>query len=130
MLYREPVQNAWDMSTSGVELCDYRDVFEEVEKDLRATRRLKVSADKDAIQELPGLQAFIAMEFPGHDTAPSDAASNGGSILDAMNQRDAAEKMDGFKRMERCRIALDALDRAGWKRSYFQVCVPYCTVFM
>lgn len=30
------------------------------------------------------------------------------------------ETMDGFKRMEKCRMGLDALDRSGWKRSYFQ----------
>lgn len=28
--------------------------------------------------------------------------------------------MDGFKRMDRCRLALDALDKKGWKRSFFQ----------
>jgi hypothetical protein len=29
-------------------------------------------------------------------------------------------KSNGFARMERCRIGLDALDKAGWKRSYHQ----------
>lgn len=30
------------------------------------------------------------------------------------------KKMDGFERMRQCRLALDALDVAGWKRSYHQ----------
>jgi hypothetical protein len=34
--------------------------------------------------------------------------------------RQVADFADGFTRMEKCRMALDALDRAGWKRSYFQ----------
>lgn len=33
---------------------------------------------------------------------------------------DGSANMDGFKRMARCRMALDILDRSGWKRSYFQ----------
>jgi hypothetical protein len=30
------------------------------------------------------------------------------------------EIADGFTRMNKCRMGLDALDRSGWKRSYFQ----------
>lgn len=39
--------------------------------------------------------------------------------LEVKSKKDQ-DAMDGFSRMRRCRMALDALDRAGWKRSFFQ----------
>jgi len=37
-----------------------------------------------------------------------------------MNSFTATENMNGFKRMQLCRQALDALDRRGWNRSFHQ----------
>lgn len=56
-----------------------------------------------ALLEQPGIKSFTK------DPREKDGEDSG--------QR---ESMDGFKRMERCRIALDALDSQGWKRSFFQ----------
>lgn len=39
------------------------------------------------------------------------------------NKKLVAEQVktrDGFERMQRCRMALEALDQGGWKRSYHQ----------
>lgn len=56
-----------------------------------------------------------------------DAAGQGQQHVNAQSRRSVsiagnlmAPRMDGFQRMEKCRIALDALDQGGWKRSYHQ----------
>jgi hypothetical protein len=82
----------------------------EAEKRSRDIRR----DPRDALAELPAIKGFL---FGCGDSGSSAAAAN--------NNNNAAEDvsstaMDGFKRMERCRQALDALDTQGWKRSFFQ----------
>lgn len=58
-----------------------------------------ISKDAEATNDGPAISRYLV----GHDScSPSDVVVN------------------GFYRMKRCRTALDAIDRAGWKRSYFQ----------
>ena len=46
--------------------------------------------------------------------------SKAAGLVAMLSNPTPGELMDGFKRMQRCRIALEALDRSGWKRSFFQ----------
>ena len=69
------------------------------------------------LSELPAFSSMLHisdMEDEEEQESLSRADTDDGE-QDAMNQ-----KMDGFERMRQCRLALDALDSAGWKRSYHQ----------
>lgn len=72
------------------------------------TRSLDAQRKRREAQELPALRRFLSTQEGGED---------GGEGVDLASPH---TKMDGFRRMEKCMLALDALDHAGWKRSYFQ----------
>lgn len=38
----------------------------------------------------------------------------------ATSQKNDAQGMNGFTRIERCRLGLECMDRQGWLRSFFQ----------
>ncbi len=67
----------------------------------------------DELQELPALSSFLhisyAMDEVSSSAGPDSAAADQGPVT-----------RDGFERMKRCRMALDAIDQGGWKRSYHQ----------
>lgn len=73
----------------------------------------------DDLTELPALGSFIqitdAMEACKQKASASDDPDN-----DDGTPKKGVAKRDGFERMQRCRMALDALDQGGWKRSYHQ----------
>lgn len=58
------------------------------------------------VEDLPALDSFLL-------SAPDACDGEGAAGSDAV-------KSDGFARMEKCLLALDALDQTGWKRSYHQ----------
>lgn len=101
------------------ELVDYTDTYAAIDEELRETKRQDALQNKDALLELPALQGFLQTEFAGSD-AERYSGTVGISLGNQHLMGGGMDQMDGFKRMERCRIALDALDRCGWKRSYFQ----------
>jgi hypothetical protein len=76
----------------------------------REARQKRLANQFDDLQELPALSSFLsineAMEEEGGNQEPMES--------------DATQKRDGFERMRRCRMALEALDQGGWKRSYHQ----------
>lgn len=75
----------------------------------------------DDLTELPALSSFIqirdAMEACSKTRTPLSDSDDGG---DAQTPGNVQQKRNGFERMQRCRMALDALDQGGWKRSYHQ----------
>jgi hypothetical protein len=68
----------------------------------------------DELQELPALSSFMQISDAMDDVLTSSAQAEGGTDNDGPVTR------DGFDRMKRCRMALDAIDQGGWKRSYHQ----------
>ena len=99
----------------------YADAYSAIQDELVQSTQMRVVRDQDYVQELPALQSFLATEYRGvskteRPNARSVSLDNGGTSV---------QNVDGFKRMEKCRMALDALDNCGWKRSYFQVRVHY-----
>lgn len=61
---------------------------------------------RDLLLCKPGIKSFVCQETEEEESQQPSSSETG--------------SMDGFKRMERCMMALDALDQQGWKRSFFQ----------
>lgn len=73
----------------------------------------KASGGPHRKYSLAGIMQTMATEAPTNATG-TQAQFDRGTISQP------PEIMNGFKRIDRCRMALDALDRCGWKRSYHQ----------
>ena len=80
----------------------------------RESKRRRMECSLEDLTELPALSSFLQISSMAEACEQSDASGNPSSSGDGPIQR------DGFQRMQRCRMALDALDQGGWKRSYHQ----------
>jgi hypothetical protein len=99
-------------------------------RDDRERKRLKFATRYDEIMEsLPALEAFVQVGDLVHEEAAVTVAAaaealsvmqGGEAAVTADAQSGRKVYRDGFERMRRCRMALDALDQGGWKRSYHQ----------
>ena len=80
-------------------------------------------SQQDHLLELPALSSFLQISdlssasLMSLTDCDSDAST---STANADPGVAVCQKRDGFERMRRCRMALDALDQGGWKRSYHQ----------
>jgi len=83
--------------SAAVSLQALYDAYQEGHDKREAERRLRT-------MRLTSLQRFLGVTPAGYRLSESDDVARGG----------------GFKRIERCREALAALDRQGWTRSYHQ----------
>jgi hypothetical protein len=70
----------------------------------------------DELQELPALSSFMHISDAMDDVLTSSSQADGNGPAD----NNGPVTRDGFDRMKRCRMALDAIDQGGWKRSYHQ----------
>lgn len=108
------------------QLVSFRSLYNKHDSFFRQKKNAEVRANakRDAVHDLSAIKAFLVAEgglgglgeVGGGDC---DGESDEGVEGIPQNPTSAAS-MDGFKRMERCRLALDALDQAGWKRSFHQ----------
>lgn len=89
------------ISMSQGSLIDYSPVYTDYTEDIKQNHQR--SNQKKACIGTHAIQHFM-----------SNSLDSNGAF------RQVAEVADGFTRMNKCRMGLDALDRAGWKRSYFQ----------
>jgi hypothetical protein len=71
----------------------------------------------DELQELPALSSFMQISDAMDDVLMSSSSQADGS---GSADSEGPVTRDGFDRMKRCRMALDAIDQGGWKRSYHQ----------
>lgn len=81
-------------------------------------RNLLLERKRQRLLELPALSSMIQISEAEAEVAAATASEQQRSANDA--EASDTKKMDGFERMRQCRLALDALDVAGWKRSYHQ----------
>ena len=93
----------------------YDDMLKKREKESASTlerqrKRQRLTEKQDELLELPALSSFLQI---------SELSAEVFSSSEGLPQEQIA-KRDGFERMRRCRMALDALDQGGWKRSYHQ----------
>lgn len=88
-------------------LIDYDQFYQKYDDGFIANSSTKkqTESDKQQIQLKPAIECFMLNRY-------------GSNAVDS--ETSVSKQMDGFKRMEQCRVALDALDACGWKRSYFQ----------
>lgn len=84
----------------------------------RETRERRLNSQFHELQELPALSSFITIE-EAVEEARGSSKGNAAASLSGSNNNSKPTR-DGFERMRRCRMALDALDQGGWKRSYHQ----------
>jgi hypothetical protein len=80
-------------------------------------RRTEFEAKKRKLSELP---AFCSMREIHH--VEEEISADAEEQYEDEKQDSASEfkTSNGFERMQQCRLALEALDVAGWKRSYHQ----------
>jgi hypothetical protein len=85
-------------------MVDYSKLYLAYEKEVEIKNKSKeIDIDpRELALSLPGIKSFIK-STPNKNEGDS-------MILEESSQQET-EKMDGFKRMDRCRLALDALDR-------------------
>lgn len=84
------------------------------EQAMPSTNKSRIDMEKERRMQMPAIKQYThKIEDLDDDIDNTDNENANGKDNDE-------NKMDGFKRMGRCRMALDALDRCGWKRSYFQ----------
>lgn len=83
-------------------------------------RNLLLERKRQRLSELPAFSSMMQIS----EAEEQVAAGSSSSELQQQQVGGAAaeenQKSDGFERMRQCRLALDALDTAGWKRSYHQ----------
>lgn len=97
----------------------YSELYVEIESELIREHRDKANNDTERLEEMSALDSFLNMVGGAEDPKVEEHKASPTETVEA-HLASTQDKMDGFKRMERCRMALDALDRAGWKRSFFQ----------
>lgn len=95
---------------------DVYDAYNAIEKQLVEERKRQVQqaseeANEQRLDELPALQSMMML-------MKQKRQRNESSVSSSISAGPAT--VDGFYRMNQCRKALDALDMAGWKRSYHQ----------
>jgi hypothetical protein len=83
----------------------------------REAKRHMLTSRQDELQEMPALSSFLCISDAMEDAA---AASLSEDAESANGMSSGPRTRDGFERMKRCRMALDAIDQGGWKRSYHQ----------
>jgi hypothetical protein len=76
-------------------------------------KALLLERKRERLSELPAFSSMLHIEEVENELMEPSGAGE-----DALEEE--RPKMDGFERMRQCRLALDALDVAGWKRSYHQ----------
>jgi hypothetical protein len=81
----------------------------------RSRKRATLQTRMTDLTELPALSSFLQIKELS-TVSSEDAANNNESSVDS----GGCKVRNGFERMERCRMALNALDNGGWKRSYHQ----------
>ena len=73
---------------------------------------------------LINMQCDYVAQISQAEEEVQEAAAAAASAVESGENEDAssshARKSNGFERMKQCRMALEALDVAGWKRSYHQ----------
>ncbi len=80
----------------------------------RKAKRRALETCYDDLTELPALSSYMQI---------TDALDSQASLRKPEQNLPSGNKAivrDGFERMQRCRMALEALDQGGWKRSYHQ----------
>lgn len=84
-------------------MVDYSKLYLAYEKEVEIKNKSKeIDIDpRELALSLPGIKSFVK----------STPQSENDSMILEENSQQETEKMDGFKRMDRCRLALDALDR-------------------
>lgn len=84
----------------------------------RSRRAILLERKRQRLSELPALSSMILISEAEQQLLPPHDDSCTSSLQEKQLQNGLT--MDGFERMRLCRQALDALDVAGWKRSYHQ----------
>ena len=85
----------------------YGDVYDAAQTRLEDAREMNAPSMAQQSLEMPALRGF--MFAADNDELMRQRAVETGVM------GSHSEEMDGMRRMQNCRIALDALDRAGWK---------------
>ena len=88
---------------------------EKAAQEERRAKKQVLETCYDDLTELPALSSFIHIT----DALDSQASSNPEADPGGSGKKKVVCR-DGFERMQRCRMALEALDQGGWKRSYHQ----------
>lgn len=88
----------------------------------REAKRRMLETLYDDLTELPALRSFLTIQGAAAEEGlerhtPSDCEESANGIA-------KAKVRDGFERMQRCRMALEALDQGGWKRRWVKKEVP------
>lgn len=83
-------------------------------------RHLLLERKRQRLSELPAFRSMLQISEVDSTSSPADGEQQ--LLASHQDEEDdsSQRKMDGFERMRQCRLALDALDVAGWKRSYHQ----------
>ncbi len=121
MMYSSLYQRHDDLASNS------RNESEKIEE--RELKQRKLTSEYESLTELPALSSFLNISHALDDASgrPSAKYSTtcGIQIQECTDDPETGAipgviKRDGFERMQRCRMALNALDQAGWKRSYHQ----------
>ena len=109
LLY-QPAYEAYDS-------IQHRKLSEEAQTAERESKRRRLDDGIEELAELPAFSSFIHIAEAKESCALLSDANTSSQTPETSN---APKKRDGFERMQRCRMALEALDNGGWKRSYHQ----------
>ncbi len=130
--------HAWGMYAYIYELHDR--LLEERQKTRAAhdTQLLLERQHKELLQsivDVPALEAFVQIDELMCSKRPKGDCEDLASLIEQCDEEHGESSSrpdisgtianigsfrDGFERMRRCRMALEALDQGGWKRSYHQ----------
>jgi L-lactate utilization protein LutB len=104
MQYAIRIYRKWMYTSDYSRMISYEKLYEKYDATLHKNSTLCGVAQRQALSEMPAIKQFLTSK---HSTSKTDKTKT-------------TMHSNGFARMDKCRMGLDALDKNGWKRSYHQ----------